>query len=686
MKKEDTMNRTELMKRLVALLVAVVFVFGTMLIPAQIYADEPENQDAAVTETTEEATEPEAAENSELTEEEVAEEEAAEEDGEAAPEEAEAEAPAEEKAEAVEAEEVAEPEEEELPDLTDLVVATDENGNSISIKSLDKDDYKGFLFKIKENTSKIKIKKMEKAAKGLDEDQEIEEVIDDELYVADSLETIAEVAPEKQIEYIEPNYRRTMFGGENKILGSKPLSGDYGWQHDMVNSYYAWDRGVYGDGATVAVLDTGAATGLPIFDSDTFVDKYNAVDGSSDVTDYIGHGTAVSATIASSLSNSYSVRGIMPETKIMPVKVFTDESAYDDDIIDGIYHAVNYGADVINMSLGGTYYSTSIKNACSYAAKKRLIVVAAAGNEALDGNPIEYPAAYSCVISVGAVNENGKHASFSNYNKYVAVAAPGEDIYLPWRESDGWYLEYIDGTSFASPMVAAMAAMVKARYSSVANTGFLNMIKKTSIDKGAKGKDKYYGYGIMNIRKAYRYMEGDVSLYAGYLSCIRYTYSGYTKTPKVKIKRFNSVVSSSNYSVVYPKGRKKVGTYKITVKGKGNYYGTKTLTFKICPPLVKGLKKPKVGKHKITVRWKKMSKKQKKKYRAAITGYQVRVSRKANFSKSKKVKVKGIGKTKAVVKGLKGNRKYYIQYRSYKVVNGVTYYSKWSKKKSAWTD
>ncbi|WP_305117852.1 fibronectin type III domain-containing protein [uncultured Adlercreutzia sp.] len=128
------------------------------------------------------------------------------------------------------------------------------------------------------------------------------------------------------------------------------------------------------------------------------------------------------------------------------------------------------------------------------------------------------------------------------------------------------------------------------------------------------------------------------------------------------------------------KGGKKVGSYKVTVKGKGAYTGTKTATFKILP---KGTSVSKLSKAKrgFTVKWKKPS----KKARSQIDGYQVRCSTKSNMKGAKTLKAKGASKTSAKVSKLKGGKTYYVQVRSYKKVGGKTYYSGWSKAKTVKT-
>ena len=626
-------------------MVAVVFALGTLFVPAGIYAEETGTEEDTVVEIVEPAlgaadTETEATEESE-TEEIVSE---------AAP-------------ESVEIETTAE-------DLADMVAEAEEG------------DYDGYLYQIKDDTTDAEIREMEDAINELDAEQEVKEVVEGELYAADSLETISEVVEAEQIECIEPNYILRACASPNDYFYNS-----YGWYLEMINAPYVWERDMFGGGTTVAVLDSGVKTNHEDFAPELFVKQHNVINGSQNVTDNSGHGTAVTGIVAASYNNGKGMPGIVPGAKVMPIKVMDYNSGSGetegtlDDIVKGINYAVNNGADVINISAGSIYYSTLLERTCRNAANKGVIIVAAAGNDY--DSTIEYPASFNTVVSVGSIERDGAHSNFSNHNKYVAVAAPGRNIAAPWN--NGGYKLGV-GTSFSTPQVAAMAAMVKQMDPSVNYTGFMSVIAATSTDKGTKGYDTYFGYGLMNMAKAYRYMAGDdISLYDITLSGTSFVYDGKAKKPSVTVKRAGKALSTEYYKVSYASGRTNVGTYKVTVKGRNGFEGSRALSFKIVPPLVKDIKDPKRQKKKLTVRWSAMSKSQKTKYKNAITGYQVRVAKSSKFTGAKTAKVKGIGKTQVTVGGLQKKTTYYVQYRSYKTVGSATYYSKWSSTKKAKT-
>ncbi len=155
------------------------------------------------------------------------------------------------------------------------------------------------------------------------------------------------------------------------------------------------------------------------------------------------------------------------------------------------------------------------------------------------------------------------------------------------------------------------------------------------------------------------------------LSKTTYTYDGDVKTPSVTVKNSAGKVLKKNvdYTVTYESGRKNVGTYKVTIKGKGNYTGTKTLTFKINPPKTT-LSKLTAGKKSITVAIAKKS--------TQVTGYQIQYSTSKTFSNATTKTISGYNTTKYTLKSLSANKTYYVRVRTYKKVGSTTYYSGWS--------
>ena len=294
------------------------------------------------------------------------------------------------------------------------------------------------------------------------------------------------------------------------------------WNFQMVGAEAAWKRS-RGTGVVVAVIDTGVSgtssgkgQACRDFGSTTFTAGYDFVNRDTDPYDDHGHGTHVAGTIAEATNNSEGVAGLAYGATIMPLKVLSASgSGTSADIADAIRWAADKGANVINMSLGSPFPDAVIRSACTYASKKGVVIVAAAGNSGKQG--VGYPAAYSECIAVSSVGPSGKLAGYSSWGKQVALAAPGGDIggYSDRDESagilqntnlpvefggqgDGYYA--FQGTSMASPHVAAAAALVMAQ-------GIKDPVKvrKALIESAAKvtgGDVKKYGAGILNVDNA----------------------------------------------------------------------------------------------------------------------------------------------------------------------------------------
>lgn len=206
----------------------------------------------------------------------------------------------------------------------------------------------------------------------------------------------------------------------------------------------------------IAVADTGVDSSLAdlkgVVDTKT---GYNYVDRSSNATDDNGHGTHVAGIIAASANNNYSMAGINSHAKILPVKILDASGSGDtEQIAYGIKYAVDHGAKVINLSLGGSY-SRVLEYSLKYAYDHNVTVVAASGNDGME--ELSYPASSAYAISVGASNRLDIVSDYSNYGKGLDITAPGSDI--PSLVPDG-NVTYLSGTSMATPHVAAVAGLL----------------------------------------------------------------------------------------------------------------------------------------------------------------------------------------------------------------------------------
>ncbi|MEH2286747.1 S8 family peptidase [Nostoc sp.] len=266
-----------------------------------------------------------------------------------------------------------------------------------------------------------------------------------------------------------------------KTFADVPDLGGNNWGADLVKAPEVWAHGYTGKGVVVAVVDTGvdynhedlknniwtnskeiAGNGIDD-DGNGYVDDtygWNFADQNNNTLDDNGHGTHVSGTIAGE-NNNYGVTGIAYDAKIMPVKALDESgSGSYNSISKGIRYAVDNGANVINLSLGGSSSNRTLESAIDYASSKGVIVVMAAGNDG--GSSPEYPARYASKsgIAVGAVDKNNNLADFSNRsgtNQIAYVTAPGVKVYSSVPNNQ--YATY-SGTSMAAPHVAGIVALM----------------------------------------------------------------------------------------------------------------------------------------------------------------------------------------------------------------------------------
>lgn len=292
----------------------------------------------------------------------------------------------------------------------------------------------------------------------------------------------------------------------------------YQWHFYNVQAPDAWSLST-GQGVDVAVLDSGLATGGN--DGIGCVKPgYDAVDGDADPADGNGHGTHVSGTIAQATNNGAGVAGLAYGACIIPVKVLNDQgSGTFADIAEGIHWAVDHGAKVINMSLGvdARYGLTSdpvVDPALDYAFEKNVTVVCASGNNGSRRN-VSYPAIYPTTIAVGATDYANKVTSYSNKGAGLDLVAPGGRVSVDQNRdgygdgvlqetringSFGYY--FFEGTSMASPHVAAAAAMLYAYQKDMNPVSVLQVLASSARDLDAAGYDSTSGWGLLQVHNA----------------------------------------------------------------------------------------------------------------------------------------------------------------------------------------
>jgi len=316
------------------------------------------------------------------------------------------------------------------------------------------------------------------------------------------------------------------YAASEPALMTIPLLGfPYEWQYKAAHVDAVPDAVLRAAASvTVAVVDTGGDLTAPDLTAKQPA-VHNVLNGKSDVSDYYGHGTFVASIAAGSVTNNDGIAGFAGDARLLIVKAGRADGSFTDaDEAAGIVYAVNHGAKVINLSLGGTQSSALERKALSYAAAHGVLVVAAAGNEYEEGNPIEYPAATlqpprsngrgGWGLAVGATTRKGKRAEFSNTGTYLSLAAPGDDVFgaissstdeLDWPRYDlpgstaGEY-GFSSGTSFSAPQVAGAAALVWAANPALTRAQVAWVLKSSASGNGRWNRD--LGYGILDVGRA----------------------------------------------------------------------------------------------------------------------------------------------------------------------------------------
>ncbi|HYU35248.1 MAG TPA: S8 family peptidase [Thermoanaerobaculia bacterium] len=262
----------------------------------------------------------------------------------------------------------------------------------------------------------------------------------------------------------------------------------------------AWDLSTGDANVLVAVLDTGADFNHPDLQG-KLVLGWDYVNKDSDPSDDNGHGTHVAGVIGAATNNAQGIAALAWNVRILVVKVLDkgNRGAYSD-IAQGIIYAADQGAKILNISLGGTSDSATLRDAVNYAWNKGALLVAAAGNGGSDAP--YYPAAYAPVMAVAATDANDGRWSLSNYASYMSVAAPGDAIYSTnWSSGVSGYSSR-SGTSQATPHVSGTAALALAQDRSRTNAQLRSLLETTADDLGTAGRDAYFGYGRINAYRA----------------------------------------------------------------------------------------------------------------------------------------------------------------------------------------
>ncbi len=344
-------------------------------------------------------------------------------------------------------------------------------------------------------------------------------------YIAESRdldEVIRQLQQRNDIIYAEPDFKGKGSGKQNSNTNAFPNDRLFHLQWGLENSGQAIDEvdGVAGidinilpaweittgsSDVTLAVLDSGQPDSVPDF-GNRVVPGYNFVSNSTNTADDHGHGTSVASIALATGDNDGVMAGVDWNASIMPVKILDEnnEGSYSW-WIDGIYWAMDNGADVLNMSVGGSSESNLLRQAVEDALSESVHVIACMMNE--DNDVTFYPAGYDGVVSVGAINNRGERASpfswggGSNYGDHIDLVAPG-DMIVSLSSQDPESGTYWSGTSQAAPMVAGVVSMMLSLDPGLSPQEVKDLLTEQADGDGTW--DRYYGWGRLDAHEVIR--------------------------------------------------------------------------------------------------------------------------------------------------------------------------------------
>lgn len=269
----------------------------------------------------------------------------------------------------------------------------------------------------------------------------------------------------------------------------------------QINAPAAWDLTLGDPNLVVALLDTGIDLNHPEF-AGRLLPGFDFVNNDSTPADDNGHGTHVAGIVAAGIDNGIGIAGIAGRSKLLPVKVLNAKNqGYWSNVAKGITWAVDRGAQVINLSIGGSTNVQSMRDAVAYALAHNVLVVAAAGNE--NTSSARYPASYEDVLSVAGWTANGSRWPLSNYSVNVDLMAPGATIYSSiWITPSTSSYQSLSGTSMAAPHVTGVTALMLSRNPNLTPVELRAILQNTALDVGAPGVDEYTGHGRIDALAA----------------------------------------------------------------------------------------------------------------------------------------------------------------------------------------
>jgi hypothetical protein len=286
-----------------------------------------------------------------------------------------------------------------------------------------------------------------------------------------------------------------------------------------MNTDQAWDTTIGDPSIIVVVIDTGVDQTHPDINQIGGVDFTSdaSVDGSP-VNSFDNHGTPVAGCVSATINNNLGTVGSAPGCLSVSARTFistnsngnwTSSASWTVDALTGAEVA---GARVTNNSNGYGFASSSIQSKYTSTRSGGMVHFASAGNDS--GGPITYPATLGSVNAVAALDTDGLRASFSNIGTQMAYAAPGVSVRSTDRQGSPGYSSsnytYVNGTSFASPYTAGVAALLLSENDQLTAAQVESILATTARDKGVAGWDTSYGWGFINAKAAIDEVTGPI--------------------------------------------------------------------------------------------------------------------------------------------------------------------------------
>ncbi|MEI6044414.1 MAG: S8 family serine peptidase [Chloroflexota bacterium] len=274
-------------------------------------------------------------------------------------------------------------------------------------------------------------------------------------------------------DYAEPNFPVYALREPND-----PLYRGQQWGLRYIKAPDTWDITTGTDNVVIAIVDSGVLTTHPdLADKVLKGMNFSAEPANANPTDNNGHGTYVAGIAAANTNNNIGMAGVAWNVKILPIKVLNaDGVGSNATIAQGINYAAQKQAQIINISVGGPDRSRVVEEAVQMAFGQGEVLVASVGNS---GNNLpNYPAACEGVIGVGAFNQRGEAASFSNYGPELSITAPGTSIIGPWIGSPAYITD--SGSSSAAPFVSGGVALMLSVNRNLTNIQIRNILEATA--------------------------------------------------------------------------------------------------------------------------------------------------------------------------------------------------------------